>query len=216
VDRAVGAWLARLEQRTSIAVVASSDHGAAPMPERVAAAGERGGRIDPVILESELEAALRAQLGAGEWIDAYEPPFVYLSAAAEANAELRGRALAAVTAELRRRPSIAWAGPVDSPALQPGAPLVPPLTESLRRAIVLSVVPGGDGDVFVVPAPLHSVIEDEPRDSGINHGSPWPYDTEVPLVFYGPGVASGRRIPGPLPQTRVAAALADLLGLAWP
>jgi Type I phosphodiesterase / nucleotide pyrophosphatase len=215
VDRAVGAWLARLEKRTSIAVVASSDHGAAPMPERAAAAGQRGGRIDAIVLEAELEAALRARLGAGEWIDAYEPPFIYLSAAAEASAEVRGRALAAVSADLSRRPSIAWAGPVDGPALQAGAPLVPPMTEALRRAIALSIAPGGDGDVFVVPARLYSVVEDEPRDSGVNHGSPWPYDREVPLVFYGPGAAA-RRVRGPLPQDRVAAALAGLLGLDWP
>jgi hypothetical protein len=70
----------------------------------------------------------------------------------------------------------------------------------------------------VVPAPSYVVIEDEPRDRGTSHGSPWQDDREVPVLFYGPGVAAGEMIEGPLAQERVAATLAALLGIAehWP
>jgi Type I phosphodiesterase / nucleotide pyrophosphatase len=215
VDRAVGAWLDRLAERAPIAVVSSADHGVAPLPERSAAAGAHGGRIDPIALEADLESALAAQLGTGEWIDTYEPPFIYLSASAEANPAIRSRTLAAATAHLARRTDIAWAGPVDSPALhrpESGSPI----SEELRRAIALSIPPAPDGDLFVVPAPFHAVIEDDPRDRGTGHGTPWPHDREVPALFYGPGIAPGQRHPGPLPQARVAATLAALLRLPWP
>ncbi|MBC7170829.1 MAG: alkaline phosphatase family protein, partial [Polyangiaceae bacterium] len=92
-DRALGALLARLEARTSIAVLITSDHGVAPLPEETRDSG-RSGRIRDAEVIDVLEAAIDAALGPGDWVDAFVEPYVYLSSAAElaANRDRASRA----------------------------------------------------------------------------------------------------------------------------
>lgn len=52
-------------------------------------------------------------------------------------------------------------------------------------------------------------------DSGTSHGSPYGYDRDVPLVFFGPGVPKGA-VPGPAATVDIAPTLAVLLGLEPP
>ncbi len=51
-------------------------------------------------------------------------------------------------------------------------------------AYARSWVPGRSGDVVFVPRPGIFFTTEDVR---YNHGSPWDYDTLVPLAFYGPG-----------------------------
>ena len=53
------------------------------------------------------------------------------------------------------------------------------------------------------------------RGKGTGHGSPWPYDRQVPVVFAGPGVANTSSTE-PLAQDRVAATLCKMLGIPPP
>jgi predicted AlkP superfamily pyrophosphatase or phosphodiesterase len=57
IDRQLGAWRDRLERRTSVAVLITSNHGVTPLPERSSA---RAGRIDLAALKQDLEAAVAA------------------------------------------------------------------------------------------------------------------------------------------------------------
>ena len=52
-------------------------------------------------------------------------------------------------------------------------------------------------------------------EKGTGHGTPYPYDREVPIVVMGPGIAAG---PDPRPAMTVdlAPTLAELLGLSSP
>jgi arylsulfatase A-like enzyme len=43
------------------------------------------------------------------------------------------------------------------------------------------------GDVLFVMQPYHVHVE----KTGTTHGSPWRYDSHVPLIFLGPGVERG-------------------------
>ncbi|MGN6108828.1 MAG: alkaline phosphatase family protein, partial [Kofleriaceae bacterium] len=106
LDRQLAGFLRALDDKIgpgAWAMVVTSDHGAAPMPERMG-----GGRI---AFESLAEAANRAaslELGPGQWIAAAKYPSVYLTAAARAKPtrELQ-RALAKVIHALRAFPGIA-------------------------------------------------------------------------------------------------------------
>jgi hypothetical protein len=75
--------------------------------------------------------------------------------------------------------------------------------------------PGRSGQVFLVPREGDFVVDRNPLYAFM-HGSPWEYDTHVPLLFYGPpfiapGVSNER-----VSQQDVVPTLAALLGTAPP
>lgn len=206
VDRALGAFLDRLaEARGPIAVLVTSDHGGAPLPER--REGESG-RLLPDLLLSELEDALDRALGEGAWVTAFVQPFVYLSEAARAP-EVRERAVAATIAHLSARREVALAADArEATAWREHA-------DPVRRAVGLSVPDDVEGDVFVVPREGFVVDEGMPTGAGTSHGTPWAYDRTVPVIVWGPGV-SRLETNEPLEQARVATTLAALLGVPPP
>ena len=67
------------------------------------------------------------------------------------------------------------------------------------------------GDVLIVlkPGTIHW------REAGSTHGSPWSYDTHVPLIFYGKGIKRGATFT-PTEITDIAPTMAALLGIAYP
>ncbi len=206
VDRALGAFLERLARaRGPIAVLLTSDHGGAPLPER--AEGESG-RLVPSLVASELEEALDRALGEGAWVSAFVQPFVYLSEAARAP-EVRERALAASVAHLSARREVGLAADAREAATWREDP------DPVRRAVGLSVPDDAEGDVFVVPREGFVVDEGMPAGAGTSHGTPWAYDRTVPVIVWGPGVARVETRE-PLEQARVASTLAALLGVAPP
>ncbi|MCZ7678633.1 MAG: alkaline phosphatase family protein [Sandaracinaceae bacterium] len=206
VDRALGAFLERLARaRGPIAVLLTSDHGGAPLPER--AEGESG-RLVPALVASELEEALDRALGEGAWVSAFVQPFVDLSEAARAP-EVRERAVAASVAHLSARREVGLAADAREAATWREDP------DPVRRAVGLSVPDDAEGDVFVVPREGFVVDEGMPAGAGTSHGTPWAYDRTVPVIVWGPGVARVETRE-PLEQARVASTLAALLGVAPP
>ncbi|HUH01904.1 MAG TPA: alkaline phosphatase family protein [Kofleriaceae bacterium] len=203
-DVALGAFLARLEARGEVAVLITSDHGGPPLPERTPGSG---GRYDPDELVRALDAAVAAELGPGPWIAAYAPPYVYCSEAAR-QSEHRARVVELALARLARMPGVGAAFEAREAAGWTEA------DDPVRRAAALSSDPSLAGDIFVVPA-LGWMVDESPRGAGTSHGSPWPYDVEVPVVFWGPGVT---RVDSaePIDQRHVAATIAALLGVAPP
>ena len=53
------------------------------------------------------------------------------------------------------------------------------------------------------------------REFGTSHGSPYGYDRNVPLIFFGPGVVPGR-VPGAAATVDIAPTLAARLGVEPP
>jgi hypothetical protein len=90
------------------------------------------------------------------------------------------------------------------------APKDDPVAEKLRR----SFYPDRCGDVVVVPKPYH-LIMDTKSGYYTSHGTPYDYDTHVPLLVYGPGVRPGVR-KDPASPLSAAAILARGLGIDPP
>lgn len=67
------------------------------------------------------------------------------------------------------------------------------------------------GDLMLVPPPAHT----DYSKTGTTHGSPFIYDTHVPLIFYGKGVRRGS-ITKPTYIRDIAPTLAVMLGIAFP
>jgi hypothetical protein len=74
--------------------------------------------------------------------------------------------------------------------------------------------PGRSGQIFFVPHEGEFVVDTDPL-YGYMHGSPWPYDSHIPLLFHGQGVVAGV-YDEPVVQQDVAPTLAALLAIAPP
>lgn len=76
-------------------------------------------------------------------------------------------------------------------------------------------VPGRNGDIMLVPE-RGVVIANAPAAARFMHGSPWDYDTHVPLVFYGPPFIPKGVSNEPAALQDIAPTIALLLGIQPP
>lgn len=189
-------------------VVLTSDHGVAPLPERVAASG-RGlpaGRIDWPALTREVEAALTASFGpAAAWTvrDSYGYRLIPATLAARGVDAAAARRV--VKATLLKSPQIAFAWTRDE--LLDGSITDGPYLAEWRR----SFHAGRSQDVVCSPVPYF--IDRSP--TGSNHGTPYDYDSHIPLVWYGAGITPGRHVER-IGSDAIAPTLAALLGVPRP
>jgi arylsulfatase A-like enzyme len=165
--------------------VLSSDHGVADIPGALIDAGRDGGRV----VLSQIEATkpfadLLAKLG-GKAIRSQWPPYVYLDE--QSIREHHGdpeQAAHAIAAQFAATPGIQDAF-TRSEILKGELPD----TES-ARAVRRSFHPDRSGDIHIVSRPGWQIAYEGsgalPYATG--HGTPWRYDSLVPLVFDGPGI----------------------------
>jgi hypothetical protein len=83
-----------------------------------------------------------------------------------------------------------------------------PLTNAIRKDYYW----GRSGELFVTPKPGY-IFNSE--TNGTNSGSPYNYDTQVPLIMAGPGVQAGRYGQTASPAD-IAPTIASLLGIEPP
>ena len=191
--------------------VLTADHGVAPMPEVVRRQNPHVAamRLDPEAVAAVAEAALAAHFGRrtdGEpWIAYHEAPYVYFDerqlAAAGIDIELAERVMQAA---LLTVPGVAAAHTRHELERLQENGVVTDLTLAFDGA--------RSGDVFYTTALF--VLEDDDRD-GSSHGSPWGYDRNVPILWYGPGITPGLQH-GEAHVRDIAPTLAWLLGVAPP
>jgi len=166
-------------------IVLSSDHGAAEVPAYLNEFGIEARYVDPGSWDTEPSIqALRAKFGLGdELITTYAHPYVYLNQDAIRDAGLDiGAVSDAVAAELLKFEGISHA--VSSRALQTGAVLESPLTTAIRH----NFNPSRSGDIYVVFKPHWFINDFDGLTVAATHGSPWRYDTFVPIIFAGAGL----------------------------
>jgi hypothetical protein len=204
-DRALTSFLSWLEARQPIAVLLTSDHGVAPLPER----NSKGGRVFAKDVRGVAEAAVTRILGEGvSAIASLGRPFVRLTETAKKGPH-RKAVVAAIKKALEATPAIHAV--YDIEALIASKPSGDPIEPFVRA----SVTPSAPGDLYVVMAEGWVIDEGRPRGGGTAHGSPWPYDRTVPVVVWGSGVRSVHE-PRSVEQSRVAPTVAALLGSEVP
>jgi len=199
-------------------IVLSADHGAPEAPEYMATLGLSTGRFafDWFKTEGPLTEALQKKFGRGDLISGHSHPYLYLNLEAISSAGLDlGDVERYVADELIKIPGIAY-------AMTRGDLLSGRITESpVQNQIRRSFHPTRSGNIHMVPEQywfLHSTEEAEKMGIGsiaAIHGSPWAYDTYVPIFFAGSGIPAqivGRRVA----PTDIAATLAAYLGIKPP
>jgi len=85
----------------------------------------------------------------------------------------------------------------------------------LNRLILNSHNPRRSGDIFVVFAPHWFINDFDGLVVAATHGSPWRYDTFVPVIFAGAGVKP-KRIYREIHTVDVASTLSAILGTNRP
>ena len=215
LDRTLASLFAYVDETVGLdqtLVVLSADHGASEAPGYLNSLGIGGSYFNfDDIDTTDAFAALKAEFGiAEELVDQFFQPYVYLNR--EVIAE-RGLDLAEVShrvaEELRKFPGIAYA--VSSSDLRAGALAQTPATD----AILANFHEERSGDIYVVFEPHWFVSEFDGASVTGSHGSPWRYDTHVPVIWMGPGIDAariGRRVE----TVDVAPTIAAYLGIRPP
>ena len=207
LDRTIGALLDTLDARVGpdrYTVALSADHGVSPVPEQAAAQGVDAGRLETGGLEAEVEALLAARGGPGPHLAALRGVELYFEPGVYESLRADPAGLQAVVALLKRAPGI-WRV-YQGDRLQDGATHPDPIA----RAAALSYFDGRSGDLILIPKPYWIS-----PGLAASHGSLFPYDTRVPVLLYGAGIAAGRHAVSATPAD-IAPTLAALAGVTLP
>lgn len=221
LDRALADLFRFVDEKVGLdqtLIVLSADHGAPEAPEYMADLGLSTGRFafDWFKTQGPLTRALQKRFGQVDLIAGHSHPYLYLNTAAVYDAGLEKEEVEKFLAEeLMKIPGIAYA--MTRSDLLAGRITESPIQNQIRR----SFHPTRSGNIHLVPEHywfLHSTEEAEKM--GIEsiaaiHGSPWAYDTFVPIFFAGNGVPArsiGRRVA----PTDIAPTLAAYLGVKPP
>jgi len=186
-------------------VVLSADHGIADMPEYMTELGYAAGRLVP---EDIVAAANQAgqKLGIDEVVRFFYRPYIYLNDEKIAAEKLdRVQVEQAIANVLTDFDGIELAVSTRSLATQKGNPLL----EQIRRNQHVS----RSGDIYIIQEPYWFLFDEGPIPS--MHGSPWRYDTHVPIIFSGPGIEA-QTIHRTVHPVDVAPTIASFLGMTPP
>jgi predicted AlkP superfamily pyrophosphatase or phosphodiesterase len=215
LDRAIGELLSFVDAKVGLEntlVVLSADHGGPDTPGYLNSLGVPAGYVEPKSWDKDaaitrIKERFRIK---GELIETYSHPYLYFSADVKNSRKIDQQALeAAVVDELMKFPGVSLA--VSSSALRSGNL---PDTE-LMAAVRHNFHPKRSGDVFIVFEPNWFINDFEGLIVASTHGSPWNYDTYVPIVFAGAGLEPDivdRRVL----TVDIAATLAAYLGIKPP
>ena len=214
-DRQLGAFADAIEKMLDGApwlLAISSDHGVAPVPEYAAALGLDAKRVsssEMAALADQIESELTRQLGdpgdGKEFVEYIDEGGVYLRDDLETLVgETRDQARGIARDVLLASPLIGAAFTRDELLEATDASGA---AGRFRRAFH----PRRSGDVLFALAPYHI----PGGGARATHGSPWQYDTHVPLLFLGSGVRPGI-YDTPTTPAAIAPTAAALLGVSAP
>ena len=211
LDRALQDFFRHLDEevgRSNYVAVLTADHGFMPAPEHSLALGRNAGRVRGADILARLNKALASSYGPGEWVRFFSGHTLVLNRAtiAAANASFD-----AVAQDARRLL-------LEEPAV----------TAAYTRAQIASRSAAGQPHFEQVVKTWHAEISGDvafalrpywmisSSSTGTTHGSPHPYDTHVPVAFYGPSwVRPGRRDER-IEVADIAPTLASIFGVRTP
>ena len=189
LDRTLAKFLGFIDNKVGLdrtLVVLSADHGSAEVPGYLKSIGVEAGNFnfDDVDKRPAIEA-LKAKFGvAEELVASFSQPYVYLNdeviKAGNLDKQLVARELAQ---ELQKMPGIAYA--ISSADLRDGRVA----QTSVSQAVLANFHPDRSGDIYVVFEPHWFVADFDGLTVASSHGSPWSYDSYVPVIFAGPDIS---------------------------
>jgi hypothetical protein len=209
VDKLIGSLIDAAEARAgqgSVLVALTADHGSAPVPEVNQKRRMPGGRLVWNTYRAAVEKALNDKFGAGQWISYSGDGVLYLSPDPVRGKKVDMAEVEKVAADaLRALPHVSRV--YTRTQLADGALGRDPVDTRVRNGFNAARGP----DVVTVTDPYYMFTA-----TGTTHGSPYGYDTHVPVIFLG----SSRIRAGSYTETigveDIAPTLATLLAIEPP
>jgi len=163
-------------------IVLSADHGGPDAPGYLNGLSIPAGYIDPDSWDKEaaIERVKHQFNISGKLVEKYSHPYLYLSPEVLNDSSINRQELGkAVVQELSKFPGVSLA--VSSTALQEGN-----LPDTyLYRSVLKNFNAKRSGDIYIVFEPNWFINDFGKLKVASTHGSPWRYDTFVPIVFAG-------------------------------
>jgi len=168
-------------------IVLSADHGAAEVPAQLNGFGIDAQYFEADKLDKERAIkAIKAKYGiAEELISGFNHPYIYLNNDILQKKKLDADEVSrAIAKELAKFKGVAFAVPsID--LIEGKMP-----DTRLYRQILRNFNPKRSGDIYLVLEPQWFVNEFDGLTVASTHGSPWRYDTFVPIIFAGNGLTA--------------------------
>jgi predicted AlkP superfamily pyrophosphatase or phosphodiesterase len=207
LDRTLGDLFAGLDQLVGAGrytVALTADHGVAPVPERTLAQGLDAGRVRVEAVMAAAEESLTKTLGVGKHLTTFVHNYLYLEPGVFEKLQATPGAMRTLLTDLTRVPGVLRAYSRDDLESDRF------VGDTMGRQAALSYFAGRSGDVMLAWKPYW--IESA---STTTHGSGYQYDTHVPVLLWGKGIAAGEYLE-PAAPTDVAPTLAFLAGVTLP
>ena len=169
----------------NVLFVLSADHGGPDTPGYLKSKGIPAEYIDPSAWEKDAAIdRIKSKFKiSGNLIETYTHPYVYLSPEANQGSDEENRKLErAVASELQKFKGVRLA--VSSRELAENKVANGPI----HQAVLNNFYAPRSGDVYVVFEPNWFINDFDGLEVAATHGSPWTYDTHVPIVFVGPDI----------------------------
>jgi predicted AlkP superfamily pyrophosphatase or phosphodiesterase len=183
-------------------IILSADHGMADMPEYMTELGYAAGRLVPQEIVAHANQAGQ-KLGIDEIVRFFYRPYIYLNNEKIAAAKLDPvKVEQAIADALTDFDGINLAVSTRSMATVKGNPLI----EQVRNNQHIT----RSGDIYIIQEPYWFLFDEGPIAS--MHGSPWRYDTHVPIIFSGQGI-DAQQVHRLVHPVDVAPTIAALLGM---
>ena len=188
LDRDLAQFFAALEKKIgmkNVTIVLTADHGVAPTPEFATEQGFDGLRLDTAPLLADLQAQLVQRFGEAKFflwprlVDGH----LYLNREALWAAKVNADDVAVFVREWALATGKFQAAYTRSQLLDGRAPGV------LGRRILNGYNAERSGDVVLVTKPYTLSVTVK---SGTTHGSPFGYDSHIPVLFFGSAFKPGR------------------------
>jgi predicted AlkP superfamily pyrophosphatase or phosphodiesterase len=165
----------------NLLVVVTADHGVAPVPEINTARKMPGGRIDKNEYLGKIQDALTKKFGAGKWLLSTQESGFYFNTDLIAEKKIKQSAVEdEAAAAAMTLPYVAHAYTRTQLLRHEAA------QSQIDEYVARAFYPQRGPDVIVIMKPYYLS-----GSSGTGHGSPYDYDSHVPLIFYGSKVTAG-------------------------
>jgi predicted AlkP superfamily pyrophosphatase or phosphodiesterase len=228
VDRQIAQLLDFVQSRVGLGntlIALTSDHGVSPIPEQAAALGLGGGRLKTADVLNELRTAISAHYNpqgkspdlSADYIlrfyDAGRSREWFLNGNIYFNYDALKRdgikldeVSQVVAAAAQKIPGVARC--FTRAQLLRGATSI---TDPIERRVLHGFHPARSGDVVIIAEPYKYLGD----TITATHGSPYSYDTHVPLIIMGAGITPGRYLE-PASPADIAPTLSALLRITAP
>ena len=228
VDRQIATLLDFVHTRVGLGntlIAFTADHGVSPIPEQAAALGLGGGRINRPDILAAIRSAISGRYNpqgkspdpSADYILKYNWWGVVTDAFINGNVYFNYDALKRDNVDLEEISKVVAAAGLTIPGvarsftraqLLRGGILI---TDPIERRVLHGFYPARSGDVVLIAAPYNYLGD----TITATHGSPYTYDTHVPIIIMGAGVVPGRYLEAATPAD-IAPTLSALLRITPP